>query len=377
MSEPKTVLDNPRQAGGVHEQDLIARVQRGEHDLFYELVRPYERRVYAAALAILRNEADAEDAAQEAMLKALANIRQFRAEARFSTWLIQITVNEALMRRRRERTVVMEGIDDQRDEEGEYVPRDFADWREIPSEALERKEIRQRLAEALADPRPKVSRGIHAARHGAPQHSGNSGDAGDFRCRGKNAAVAGAAHAARSAGRRMGAGLVQPLAVREGEQAMVVNCEQVWREISNYLEGGVDPALRSAIEEHFGTCTRCKSVLEGTRNVVTLYGDERMLEVPAGFSRRLEKRLVQNARAGKAGWSTWSAWLVPVAAMALMAGAVQVASSSYVPPSFEVRTRAAWDTTFLQTCRFWLPPIPEHSTWPAALSSTTRAACGV
>jgi len=150
MSGPKTVLDNPRQAGGVHEQDLIARVQRGEHDLFYELVRPYERRVYAAALAILRNEADAEDAAQEAMLKALANIRQFRAEARFSTWLIQITVNEALMRRRRERTVVMEGIDDRRDEEGEYVPRDFADWREIPSEALERKEIRQRLAEALA-----------------------------------------------------------------------------------------------------------------------------------------------------------------------------------------------------------------------------------
>jgi RNA polymerase sigma-70 factor (ECF subfamily) len=106
--------------------------------------------VYAAALAILRNEADAEDVAQEAMLKALANIRQFRAEARFSTWLIQITVNEALMRRRRERTRMTEAIDDHRDEEGEYTPRDFADWREIPSEALERKEVRQKLAEALA-----------------------------------------------------------------------------------------------------------------------------------------------------------------------------------------------------------------------------------
>lgn len=131
------------------EQDLIAQVQRGHHELFYELVRPYERRVFAAAMAILRNETDAEDAAQEAMLKALANIRQFRAEARFSTWLIQITVNEALMRRRRERTAMTEGIDDQRDEDGEYTPRDFADWREIPSEALERKEVRQRLAEAL------------------------------------------------------------------------------------------------------------------------------------------------------------------------------------------------------------------------------------
>ena len=151
MAEANVVLNNPGQAGSSHEQDLIARVQRGQNELFYELVKPYERRVYAAALAILRNESDAEDVAQEAMLKAFANIRQFRAEARFSTWLIQITVNEALMRRRRERTVVMEGIDAQRDDDGiDYAPRDFADWREIPSEALERKEVRQRLSEALA-----------------------------------------------------------------------------------------------------------------------------------------------------------------------------------------------------------------------------------
>jgi RNA polymerase sigma-70 factor (ECF subfamily) len=147
-----TTVDNPGQAG-TREQSLIQSVQRGQHELFYELVRPYERRVYAAVLAILRNEHDAEDAAQEAMLKAFANIRQFRAEARFSTWLIQITVNEALMRRRRERTVPMEGLDNRpdggRNEESGYAPRDFADWREIPSEALERKEVRQRLAQAL------------------------------------------------------------------------------------------------------------------------------------------------------------------------------------------------------------------------------------
>jgi RNA polymerase sigma-70 factor, ECF subfamily len=151
MAEPNAVLNNPAQAGATREQELIAAVQRGQNELFYELVRPYERRVYAAALAILRNETDAEDVAQEAMLKALANIRQFRAEAKFSTWLIQITVNEALMRRRRERTAKMEAIDDRKDNaEGDYTPRDFADWREIPSEALERKEVRQKLAEALA-----------------------------------------------------------------------------------------------------------------------------------------------------------------------------------------------------------------------------------
>jgi RNA polymerase sigma-70 factor, ECF subfamily len=151
MSEAKLAVNNPGEDRGAREQDLISRVQRGQHELFYELVQPYERRVYAAALAILRNEADAEDAAQEAMLKAFANIRQFRQEARFSTWLIQVTVNEALMRRRRQRTVIMEAIDDRRDNDDaqEYAPRDFADWREIPSEALERKEVRQRLTEAL------------------------------------------------------------------------------------------------------------------------------------------------------------------------------------------------------------------------------------
>jgi RNA polymerase sigma-70 factor, ECF subfamily len=148
MAEPNVVLNNPED-GTTREQELIAQVQCGHNELFYELVRPYERRVYAAAMAILRNESDAEDVAQEAMLKALANIRQFRAEARFSTWLIQITVNEALMRRRRERTRMTEAIDDRGDEESEYAPREFADWREIPSEALERKEVRQRLADAL------------------------------------------------------------------------------------------------------------------------------------------------------------------------------------------------------------------------------------
>lgn len=149
-----TGVGNPEQSATSRERELILAVQGGQRELFYELVRPYERRVYAAALAILRNEQDAEDASQEAMLKALAKIQQFRAEARFSTWLIQITVNEALMRRRREQTVVMEGIDGRRsgmgEDDSDYAPRDFADWREIPSEALERKEVRQHLAKALA-----------------------------------------------------------------------------------------------------------------------------------------------------------------------------------------------------------------------------------
>ncbi|HYW40132.1 MAG TPA: sigma-70 family RNA polymerase sigma factor [Terriglobales bacterium] len=147
MPERVTSLERP--ADQFNEEMLIRRVRDGEHELFYDLIRPYERRVYAAALAILRNEADAEDVAQEAVLKAFKHIRQFRAESRFSTWLIQITVNEARMRRRKAHANIMEPIADRQDEEGNYTPRDFADWREIPSE--ERNEVRQRLAEALAE----------------------------------------------------------------------------------------------------------------------------------------------------------------------------------------------------------------------------------
>jgi len=109
----------------------------------------------------------------------------------------------------------------------------------------------------------------------------------------------------------------------------IANCEQVWREISNYVDGDVDAGMRAAVDEHFRTCQKCASVLAGTRNVVALYGDERMLEVPAGFSRRLEKRLAKNALGIR--WSSWSTWLVPVAAMALVAGTLMLTSSARSP----------------------------------------------
>ena len=142
-------LDDPAQTITKQEEALIRRLCDGEHEVFYQLIRPYERRVYATAFAVLRNEADAEEVAQEAFLKAFKHIRQFRGEARFSTWLLHITVNEARMRRRKNHAEVMEAIVDHQDEEGNYIPTDFADWREIPSETLERHEIRQKLAEAL------------------------------------------------------------------------------------------------------------------------------------------------------------------------------------------------------------------------------------
>ena len=70
-----------------------------------------------------------------------------------------------------------------------------------------------------------------------------------------------------------------------------ISCLEVWREISNYLDGEVDAELRSRMEAHFKTCAHCKAVLDGTRNVVKLVGDGIAYEVPEGFSKRLYAKI--------------------------------------------------------------------------------------
>src|SRR5258706_16405150 len=111
------------------ESELIQRVCQGDKEAFYSLVKPCERGVFTAAISILNNPADAEEVAQEAVLKAFSNLARFRGEAKFSTWLIQITINEARLKLRKDRRHLYESVDEPRgDEEGHYIPRDFADW---------------------------------------------------------------------------------------------------------------------------------------------------------------------------------------------------------------------------------------------------------
>jgi RNA polymerase sigma-70 factor (ECF subfamily) len=130
---------------------LIERVCSGETQLFYELICPYQRRVYVAAASVLQNEADAEEAAQEAFLKAFVQLYSFRRESKFSTWLIQIAVNEARTKRRKNHSYLYDSIDEKaEDDAGDYCPKDFADWRDTPSENLQRAELRTALRNAIA-----------------------------------------------------------------------------------------------------------------------------------------------------------------------------------------------------------------------------------
>lgn len=126
---------------------MIAEVLAGQTDAFHELIRPYERSVYLMALSLLHNEAEAEDVAQEAFIKAYRSLGRFRSESRFSTWLIAIALNEARARLRRKQPRLTDSIDDP---DGSIVPAQLTDWREIPSETLERQEMRSLIRRALA-----------------------------------------------------------------------------------------------------------------------------------------------------------------------------------------------------------------------------------
>lgn len=137
-------------AATTDERALIARVVAGESELFHELIRPYERLVYVTIFAILKNETEAEDGAQEAMISAFRNLKSFRGEAKFSTWLVTIAMNEARKRLRKAKTAAEDSLDEPRDDEGDFTPEVLTDWREIPLEALERKELREKLQEAVA-----------------------------------------------------------------------------------------------------------------------------------------------------------------------------------------------------------------------------------
>ena len=145
------------------ETEIIAAILAGDTQLYHELIRPHERSVYMMALSFMKNDADAEDVAQEAFIKAFRNLSTFRGDAKFSTWLISITLNEARNRLRRQGIVRMQSLDEPPDEEGTVSPALLRDWREIPSETVEREEVRTLIKRAV-ETLPEIYRQVFLLR---------------------------------------------------------------------------------------------------------------------------------------------------------------------------------------------------------------------
>jgi RNA polymerase sigma-70 factor (ECF subfamily) len=133
------------------EAECIRRILAGEKQVFHELIRPCERSIYLLLLSLLGNEADAEDAAQETVIKVYRNLRLFRGESQFRTWVLSIARNEGLGRLRKVRTRREDSLDAETDETtGDYTPAILTSWREVPLEALERQELGAVLRAAIA-----------------------------------------------------------------------------------------------------------------------------------------------------------------------------------------------------------------------------------
>ncbi|HUA97658.1 MAG TPA: sigma-70 family RNA polymerase sigma factor [Terracidiphilus sp.] len=151
----KTAAGNPE-----WERELIRRVLDGEKQLFHELIRPCERAVYFLLLSMLRNEAEAEDAAQDTAIKVFRNLQMFRGDSQFRTWVLSIARNEGLGRLRRAESRREDSLDELTEEQGgDFTPAILMSWREVPAEVLERKEVGALLREAI-DRLPAIYRNV-------------------------------------------------------------------------------------------------------------------------------------------------------------------------------------------------------------------------
>lgn len=142
------------------ETDLIRRILAGEKHLFHELIRPCERAIYFLLFSILKNETEAEEAAQEAVIKVYLNLRLFRGESQFRTWVLSIARNEGLGRLRKLGTRREDSLEEATGEQpGDFTPAILTSWREIPLETLERKELGDILRKAI-NGLPEIYRNI-------------------------------------------------------------------------------------------------------------------------------------------------------------------------------------------------------------------------
>ena len=142
------------------EAACIRRILAGEKHLFHDLIRPCERSIYFLLYSLLKNEAEAEDVAQETVIKVYQNLEKFRGDSQFRTWVLSIARNEGLGRLRKISNRREDSLDAETDEQtGDYTPAILTSWREIPAEALEQKELGNILRDAI-EGLPEIYRNV-------------------------------------------------------------------------------------------------------------------------------------------------------------------------------------------------------------------------
>src|ERR1700685_3724466 len=134
--------------------DLVHASKSGDVTAFEQLVKRYDRKLLRIAQSVTRNREDSQDAVQEAFLKAYQNLATFREDSKFSTWLIRITVNQSLMKLRKQRAVREESLNEDFQTDGDMLPMEVTDWVPNPEQLYWASELRDILIRTLEELSP-------------------------------------------------------------------------------------------------------------------------------------------------------------------------------------------------------------------------------
>src|SRR5580693_560269 len=150
-------VDSPQLAAtGVENDDLdlVHATKNGDVTAFEQLVRRYDCKLLRIAQSITPSREDSQDAVQEAFLKAYQNLSAFREDSKFSTWLIRITVNQSLMKLRKQRATKEASLDEDFQAEGDILPIEVTDWAPNPEQLYWASELRDILIKCLEELSP-------------------------------------------------------------------------------------------------------------------------------------------------------------------------------------------------------------------------------
>ena len=136
--------------------NLVHASKNGDVAAFEQLVKRYDRKLLRIAQSVTHNTEDAQDAVQDAFLKAFQNLGQFREESLFSTWLFRITVNQSLMKLRKQRAIREVSLDEDFQEDVDMFPMEVIDWAPSPEQLYWASELRDILISALKEVPPAL-----------------------------------------------------------------------------------------------------------------------------------------------------------------------------------------------------------------------------
>ena len=141
-------------SGGSDDLDLVHASKDGDVAAFEQLVKRYDRKLFRIAQSVTHNQEDSQDAVQETFLRAYQHLVEFRGDSQFSTWLIRITLNQSLMKLRKQRATREVSLDDDFGTDEDMFPREVIDWAPNAEELYSVSELRDILLKTIEELRP-------------------------------------------------------------------------------------------------------------------------------------------------------------------------------------------------------------------------------